>query len=314
MVSTGPRYSSGQEDGRGVTGGRNGVESPHPLVSVIVPFRNSEKHVAALLESLVSQATGIPWEIILVDNQSTDDSRRIAERYATQLPLRVVEARERAGAAYARNVGVRHSLGRRLLFVDADDTLADGYVSAMTDALDAEALVTSRVDSLLLNPAWVREAHGPPWQVDRLLVFYDFLPATGINIGIDRARFDRLGGFAPEFSASEDIAFSWDAQLKEGIQIKLVDSAVYRYRYRDSLRALLIQGVAWGRSSALLYRRYRSAGMPGRPVKVALREWGVIFAALAKASRRSDLAPLAVRLGAALGRLVGCVRYGVLFP
>lgn len=313
MVSARPRYSSRQEAGD-VTSLPPAPEPVGPTLSMIVPFRNSERHLTALLESLVSQQVDIPWEVILVDNQSTDDSRRIAARFAGQLPLRIVDAPDRAGAAYARNVGVRHSLGRRLLFVDADDTLAPGYVSAMAEALDRDPLVTSRVDSLLLNPEWVREAHGPPWQVDRLLVFYEFLPATGINIGIDRERFDRLGGFASEFGASEDIAFSWNAQLREGIHITLVESAVYRYRYRDSLRALFGQGVHWGRSSALLYRRFRRVGMPGRPVKVALREWAAIFRDLAKASGRSDLATVAVRLGASVGRLVGSIRYRVLFP
>jgi glycosyltransferase involved in cell wall biosynthesis len=283
------------------------------VISVIVPFRNSRSHFSDLLESLMAQQLDTPWEIVLVDNGSTDGSRDVAEQFAHRLPLRIVDARDRSGAGYARNVGVRHSSGSRLLFVDADDAVGPGYVAALAHALERHSLVTSRVDSTSLNPVWVREAHGSPWQAEQVLVFYDFLPAPGINIGIERQLFERVGGFPPEFRACEDIAFAWRVHLREQVQPAFVGSAVYHYRYRATLYGLFTQNVVWGASSALLYRRFRGCGMPGRPARVALREWRDVTGALVSASDRSKLAPVVVRLGACVGRLVGSARYRVLF-
>ena len=283
------------------------------MISVIVPFRNSRRHFACLLESLAAQHVEVPWEVVVVDNGSRDGSRLIAEQFAHRLPLRIVDAFDRSGAAHARNVGVRHSAGSRLLFIDADDSVAPGYVAALADALERHPFATSRVDSTSLNPAWVREAHGPPWQAEQVLVFYGFLPAAGTNIGIDRKLFERIGGFPAEFRACEDIAFSWRAQLQEQVQPQFISSTAYRYRYRDTLLGLFTQNVVWGLSSALLYRRFRDAGMPGRTARMALQEWRDVVVSLLRASSRSQLAPAVVRLGTCVGRILGSARYGVLF-
>jgi glycosyltransferase involved in cell wall biosynthesis len=282
-------------------------------VSVVVPFHNAERHFTTLLESLAGQRVSVPWEVILVDNRSTDGSRRIAEAFVTRLPARVVDATAMANAAYARNAGVRESSGGKLLFVDADDEVEEGYVAALATALDEHPLVTSRVDSAALNPQWVRDAHGPPWQAERIGAFYDFLPAAGINIGIRRELYERLGGIPEEFAASEDIAFSWNAWIAEQVPVHFVHEAVYRYRYRDSLRGLFAQSVSWGSASALLYRRFRGAGMPGRPLAAAAREWAAVLAGLSRASARETRAQLMVRLGYCVGRVGGSVRHRVTF-
>ena len=279
-----------------------------------MPFRNADRHLSGLLESLAAQAA-VPdsWEIVLVDNRSTDRSRRIAEQFAERLSSRIVDAPARANPAYARNVGVRSSAGHKLMFADADDELEPGYVAAMAEALEDHGLVTSRVDSTTLNPVWVRDAQGPPWQADGIGAFHDFLPAAGINIGIHRDLYDRLGGFPEDFAASEDIALSWTASITERVQLHFVRSAVYRYRYRDSLRELFFQSLRGGSSSALLYRRFRDLGMPARSLKAALREWQSVLAGLRHAYGRAALAPLVVRLGYCVGRLQGSARHRVMF-
>src|SRR5688572_1047643 len=121
-------------------------------VSVIIPCRNAATYLGDLLKSLQSQDFRGSWEIIVVDNGSTDGSGAIAAGYSKLLNLRVVTAPEKANASYARNVGVRASSGEKLLFIDADDEVESGYVAAMIRALDSDDFVTSRVDSVTLNP------------------------------------------------------------------------------------------------------------------------------------------------------------------
>src|SRR5258705_9776061 len=231
-------------------------------VSVIIPCKNPGSHLIGLLDSLVQQEFGNLWELILVDNGSSDDTKSVAMSYSDRLKLKLIEASEKANASYARNAGVRTASSEKLLFIDADDEVEPQYLAAMSAALDSHDFVTSRVDSLTLNPGWVREAQGPPWQENGVIVFFDFLPAAGVNIGIRRSLYESVGGFPEEFSGSQDIAFSWRVQLFAAKQIHFVPEAIYRYRYRDSLRGLYKQSRNWGFSNTLLYREFRPHGMP----------------------------------------------------
>jgi glycosyltransferase involved in cell wall biosynthesis len=88
-----------------------------PRVSVIVPAYNAERFLAEALDSALAQ-TERPFEIIVVDDGSTDGTRALAERY--EPPVRVVHQVNR-GLPYARNFGAKHATGDWLAFLDADD-------------------------------------------------------------------------------------------------------------------------------------------------------------------------------------------------
>jgi glycosyltransferase involved in cell wall biosynthesis len=282
-------------------------------VSVIVAFHNAERYFGELLDSLLLQTDAGSWELILVDNGSTDCSRRIAERFSSRLPITFVDAPEQTSASYARNAGVRVSRGPKLLFIDADDTVNASYIAAMARALDRAALVTSRVDSITLNAEWVRSAHGLPWQADEVGVFFNFLRAAGSNIGVHRSLFDSLGGFMNDYVSCEDIAFSWHARLKSQVDVGFVRDALYRYRYRDTLSGLFRQSVGWGTASVFLFHEFREHGMPGRSLRMSIEEWRGVLTGLVRATTRAARAPLIVRLGYCVGRLIGSCRYRVSF-
>jgi len=278
--------------------------------SVIIPCRNAARHLGTMLDSLAGQELAAAWEVVIVDNDSTDGSKDIADQFGERLNLKVINATERRNASYARNAGVQAAAGDRLLFLDADDEIAPGYLQAMFDALELHDYVASRVDSSSLNATWVRAAHGEPWQVDGIGVYFGFMPSTGINIGLRRSVFQRAGGFPEQYPGSQDIAFSWKVQLS-GTAITFVPEAVYRYRHRDTLRGLYRQCVVWGSSNVLLYREFRSVGMPRRSLAATLTEWRAVLGGLLRAHNKTERAPLIVRLGYCVGRLRGSLRYGV---
>lgn len=95
-----------------------------PTVSVIVPNYNYEKTLAACLDAVFAQ-TCPPYEVIVVDDGSTDRSREIAASY----PCRVVEGAGNRGVSAARNIGVREARGEILFFVDSDVALAPDAVA-----------------------------------------------------------------------------------------------------------------------------------------------------------------------------------------
>ena len=284
-------------------------------VSVVVPFRRSGDHLANQLEALAAQDFDGAWEVVAVDNGSTDGSRAIAERFRGRLNLRVVDAPDRAGAGYARNVGAAAATGSKLLFVDADDEVAPGYVAAMAAGLDAQEFVTSAFDHRALNPPWLQSAYGPVWRDpdDPLPVQWNVLPFAGGSIGITREAFERAGGFPEDLPRMQDIAFSWEAQ-RAGATLGYVPDALYHVRYRDSLSGLFRQGLAGGSTAPLLYRRYRDLGMTRRTVPAALRGWFRLARRAVAVRSRADAAPLALELGRQLGRLRGSIRHRVFFP
>jgi glycosyltransferase involved in cell wall biosynthesis len=284
-------------------------------VSVVLPFRNAASTIRHQLEALAGQEFAGTWEVVAADNCSEDDSRQIAESFSGRLQLRVVDASTRPGPGYARNVGARHAFADKLLFVDADDEVGPGYVSKMAAALDRHDFVTSTFDQDTLNPEWLRAAHGPAWRPpgEPLADHFGVLPNAGASIGIRRGVFDAVGGFPEDLPRMQDIAMSWEVQLS-GTALHYVPEAVYRVRYRQSLLDLFRQGLAGSSCAALLYKRYRSAGMQRRPVDRVLRSWARLALDFPKARTRADLAPLMVRLGRELGRLRGSIRYRVLFP
>lgn len=91
-------------------------------VSIVVPVYNAAAYLEKTVE-MVRLQTFDSWELILVDDHSSDESRTILERLASEDDRIVVMEQEngRKGAAGARNLGTRHASGRYLAFLDADD-------------------------------------------------------------------------------------------------------------------------------------------------------------------------------------------------
>jgi glycosyltransferase involved in cell wall biosynthesis len=289
---------------------------PRPVeVSVVIPFRNAAPYIRDQLEALAQQDFDGAWELVLVDNGSEDESRQIAESFRGRLGLRIVDARERAGAAWATNQGVRHASGQKLIFIDADDEVAPGYLAAMAKGLERHDFIVSAFDHEALNPPWLRSAHGRFARdpQNALSDHFGVLPSAGGSVGITRAAFEAAGGFPDEFPRMYDIAMSWNVQFA-GTKLHYVPDAIYRVRYRSTLLELYRQGLAGSSCAPLLYKRYRGAGMRRRTIEDVLRSWSRLLVSFPKARTKADFAPLVVQLGRELGRLRGSFRYRVFFP
>jgi glycosyltransferase involved in cell wall biosynthesis len=95
-----------------------------PLISVVTIFLNTEKYIEEAIESIFAQ-TYIHWELLLVDDGSSDRSSEIALGYAQQHPgkVRYLEhaGHQNRGMSASRNLGVRHAQGEIIAFLDSDD-------------------------------------------------------------------------------------------------------------------------------------------------------------------------------------------------
>lgn len=97
------------------------MKSNSNLVSIIVPVYNSEKFINDTIRT-VQEQTYEKWELILVNDCSTDDSIRIIEEYAKEdKRIKLINLDSNSGAAIARNTGIKQSKGRYIAFLDSDD-------------------------------------------------------------------------------------------------------------------------------------------------------------------------------------------------
>src|SRR5258706_4249279 len=113
-----------------------------PRLSVIIPCFNSEATLGAQLSALAAQSSTYAWEVLVADNGSRDGTAALAKSFRDRLPaLRIVDASATRGAAYARNAGAQAAQGSALLFCDADDEMAAGYLETMGRALDGNDFI-----------------------------------------------------------------------------------------------------------------------------------------------------------------------------
>lgn len=99
-------------------------------VSVVIPVYNVEKYLSSCIESVVAQNFK-DYEIICVDDGSTDKSSQILDEYAKKYHFIKVIHQKNMGQAEARNVGVKNSSGEYLLFLDSDDCFETGTLSEL---------------------------------------------------------------------------------------------------------------------------------------------------------------------------------------
>lgn len=110
-------------------------------LSIIVPLYNSEKFLPKCLDSLLNQdIREQDYEIILVDDGSPDNSRHIAEGYASRHTNITVLAQPNKGTSGARNTGIRQATGKYLYFVDPDDFILDNSLGIILRKMEEENL------------------------------------------------------------------------------------------------------------------------------------------------------------------------------
>ncbi|MBM3674647.1 MAG: glycosyltransferase [Actinobacteria bacterium] len=245
---------------------------PHAL-SVVIAAHDAAATLPAQLAALATQDWDHEWEILVVDNASTDDTAAVVRRAARTMPrLRLVTARDGRGPAYARNQGAAVARGSVLAFCDADDVVGSRWVGAMGDALAQSSFVCGPVELHRLNPAWIADSRGSTGTASAAW-FEDCFPfASSCNMGVARDRFLALGGFDELLQVGEDIDLSMRLHLA-GVTLAYVDNALVHYRLRPTLRATFERAVAYGASRPVLAERWRERTGSSVSRMRGLRNW-----------------------------------------
>jgi glycosyltransferase involved in cell wall biosynthesis len=288
----------------------------HPVVaSVIIPVYNCASTLGEQLEALRQQSCDVPWEVIVVDNGSTDGTQDVVERYRNLMGnLRLVSAADKRHISYARNVGAANAQGEVLLFCDGDDRVAPGWLRAMIRALTRHQFVVGRVEVATLNSDAPEQYGNNGFRPGNTLL--NFLPyAIGCNLGVSRRAFESVGGFSTLSSRCMDVDLSWRLQLA-GHSLHEVPDAEICYRYRKTAWAHWKTAFQFSQAHVALYKRYSAVGMKRTPIKQVLARYREIMHALPRmpTMTRQKRIEWAYEMGVALGRLFGSLRYMTFYP
>ena len=107
------------------------------LFSIIVPIYNAEKTLVRCLESIKAQ-TSLCYEVVMIDDGSTDKSAEIAAQYTQKDPRFILFSQDNAGVSAARNRGIEMAKGDIISFVDSDDFLEPDYLETICEAFAKE--------------------------------------------------------------------------------------------------------------------------------------------------------------------------------
>lgn len=285
-----------------------------PDVSVVLPVFNGERTIADQLEAVLHQESQFTFEVVVVDNDSTDGTPDLVECFSHRDPrVRRVIAPDQHNLSYVRNVGVRSARGRFVLFCDDDDVVASGWLEAMGLALLANPFVVSRMEYEQLNPPEVMRGRAR-FHSERLDQLFGYTVANGA-IGIHREVWEALGGNDEHLGvAGEDFDLAIRAQRDLGVTPVFVETAIYHYRQRDGVKSTWVQARRYGRSHVALYKRY-GRGRVDLPAerRRAVRDWWWIVTRAPLFVERNRRVLWARKAGMRVGRLLGSFHERVLY-
>jgi peptidoglycan/xylan/chitin deacetylase (PgdA/CDA1 family) len=203
-------------------------------VSIIIPVWNSERTLAATLDSLIAQ-TEVAWEALIVDDGSIDGTASIIKTYSTRDTRFKGLVGSAVGASGARNTGLAHASGHRVLFLDGDDWVDARFLKEMNAALDAAPdAAAAYCNYCRVLPDGKYTPIRSEWKLaeDPFEVFARRCAVTIHSVLIHRRVLDAAGGFDPSLRTCEDWDL-WQRVARVGGRWIHVDMNLSYYRISD---------------------------------------------------------------------------------
>ena len=255
------------------------IESRTP--SIIIPVLNNPQGLRRCIEALRGQ--GLAFELIVVDNGSTDETCAVAELHADRV---LICPKLTIGAL--RNQGAQVAKGQILVFTDSDQRPAEGWLASGLEALAREesaGMVGARYHAPE-GSSWVAKT----WDLQRR---YSDVPGDigwlqGGNLFVKRAAFERVGGFRTDLVASEDVDLSFRVRnagfrvicdpkiinYHDGDPQTLIDFfRKERWRGSSGWKAWATQGYPLSELPSLLWPFWVVLGLVGVALGASLGTW-----------------------------------------
>lgn len=290
-----------------------------PTVSVITPFYNAEAFLPEAISSVLAQ-TWTDWELLLVDDGSTDGStalaRHAAQDHADRVRYAAHPEHANRGASATRNLGISQARGRYLAFLDSDDVWEPHKLAEQVAILDTHSDVGLLFGASLYWWSWagagacsdrVRQVgaepdkvHSPPSLLLQLYPLGKGIAPCPSSCIARRDVVERLGGFAEEFPRMyDDQTFLTRAYLATNVWVSAQCWDRYRQHGQSIMSTTGDEEYRFERTRFLQWfeGHLRRTGISDPRIDAALRRawWPLRHPRLAEARRRAGVARSHVR-------------------
>jgi len=225
-----------------------------PKISIVICAYNAERTMDACMASL-RELRYPNYEVIVVDDGSTDSTRAIAERY----PEAKVIAQPNKGLSVARNVGAEAATGDIIAYTDSDCVVDPDWLTYLAYKFEHNGFIAVGGPNLpppedARIPACVAVSPGGPTHVLLNDEVAEHIP--GCNMAFRRTALEAVHGFDPIYrAAGDDVDLCWRLQ-NLGHPIGFSPAAMVWHFRRNTIRAYLRQQMGYGKAEALLYFKH----------------------------------------------------------
>jgi len=229
--------------------------------SIIVPVYNRPKEIEELLESLTRQNFSDDFEVLIIEDGSTEKSERIVERYKSQLNLKYY-FKENTGAGASRNFGMQQATGNYFIILDSDVLVPKQYLSEVSKALSkkftdafggpdaAHESFTALQKAINYSMTAVLTTGGIRGKKNAVGKFQP----RSFNLGMSQKAFSKTHGFS-KLKVGEDIDLTFRL-WESGFETQLIENGFVYHKRRSTLKQFFKQIVAFGAARPQLNKRY----------------------------------------------------------
>lgn len=229
--------------------------------SIIIPVYNRPKEVDELLESLTKQDFSNNFEILIIEDGSTEKSEQIVEKYTNQLDLKYY-FKENSGAGASRNFGMQKATGNYFIILDSDVIVPKSYLTAVKKALESNFTdafggpdaahesftdVQKAINYSMTSVLTTGGIRGKKKSVGK------FQPRS-FNLGLSKKAFEITQGFS-KMKNGEDIDLTfrlWD----NGFETQLIENAFVYHKRRSTISQFFNQTFGFGTARPILNKKY----------------------------------------------------------
>lgn len=244
-------------------------------ISVIIPCKNEERHIARCLEALLRQKGTATYEILVVDNGSTDRTVEVLQSFGSKIQFFILPG---VTISELRNFGASRAQGEWLAFVDADvevdlhwgKSIASFVEGLSRDGIDPKNIITGSICGISCDATWIERV----WY--QQLVSRDAKNPRYINSGnmvMHKDVFIRIGGFKPVFTTGEEENLCREAK---SLDIKLLPNRTIHAVHHGYPRNLteFFRRMRW---HGLGMREYFPKPWKSKPLMLALYNIGLLL-------------------------------------
>jgi glycosyltransferase involved in cell wall biosynthesis len=235
--------------------------------SIIIPVYNRPTEIDELLESLTEQDFSNDFEVLIIEDGSTEKSGAIVEKYNNQLDIKYF-FKENSGAGASRNFGMQHATGDYFIILDSDVIVPEQYISEVNKALESNFTdafggpdaahksftpLQKAINYSMTSVLTTGGIRGKKQAVGK------FQPRS-FNLGLSQAAFSKTQGFS-KMKNGEDIDLTFRL-WQNGCETQLIEKAFVYHKRRSTIAQFFKQTFGFGTARPLLNKMYPTTAKP----------------------------------------------------